>query len=157
MFDRHRGNAAVDNEDQTEPAISDSINIVRQVTIGTTISIKGEVTGDEDLLIEGNVEGTIDLADFDLTIGQSGNVVADIRAKSITVQGRVEGDIRASQSVLITETARMVGNIKSPRVALEDGADFKGSIDMRDDTQPSSVAAAPTPINRDQSGRPDTR
>lgn len=144
---KQKDNYTSETKKQKDPMLENT-NTVRLVMIGTTIKIKGEVTGDENLLVEGNVEGSINLSEFDLTIGQSGNVTAEIRAKTVKVEGQVTGDIHASQNVLVTKSARMVGNIKAPRVALEDGADFKGSIDMHAGEKPTVTAAA-TPISRD--------
>ncbi len=147
MFEKQKDNYTSETKKQKNPMLENT-NTVRQVMIGTTIKIKGEVTGDENLLVEGNVEGSINLSEFDLTIGQSGNVTAEVRAKTVKVDGQVTGDIHASQNVLVTKSARMVGNIKAPRVSLEDGADFKGSIDMHAGEKPIATAAA-TRINRD--------
>ncbi len=158
MFEKQKGNSTSkikkqkdnytsETKKQKDPML-EKANTVREVMIGTTIKIKGEVTGDEDLLIEGSVEGSINLTEFDLTIRQTGNVTAEISAKTVKVEGQVTGDIHASQNVLVTKSARMVGNIKAPRVALEDGADFKGSIDMHAGEKPAIKPAA-TPINRD--------
>ena len=98
--------------------------------IGPSIKIKGEVTGDEDLLIQGSVEGTIELSDNEVTVGQSGQVAADIQAKTIRIDGSVTGDISGNEKVVITKSGNVRGNIVAPRVTLEDGAIFKGSIDM---------------------------
>ncbi len=98
--------------------------------IGSTIKIKGDVTGDEDLLIEGSVEGTIDLAAHEVTVGESGKVKANIKGKIVIVNGQVVGDITGGEKVVISKTGDMRGNIVTPRMSLEDGAVFKGSIDM---------------------------
>ncbi len=98
--------------------------------IGPSIEIKGTVTGDEDLVVEGKVEGTIDLGDHQVTVGQSGRVTADITAKVVNVDGEVAGDLTGSEKVVISRSGRVRGNIVAPRVTLEDGALFKGSIDM---------------------------
>lgn len=98
--------------------------------IGSTIKIKGEVTGDEDLQIEGSVEGAIELVDHQVTIGETGKVRADIIAKTVIVNGRVTGDITGGEMVIITKSGNINGNIVTPRMTLEDGAVFKGSIDM---------------------------
>lgn len=98
--------------------------------IGPSIHIKGTVTGGEDLLIQGKVEGTIDLGDHEVAIGQSGKVTADIKAKTVKIEGEVAGDVTGSEKVVIAKTGRVRGNIVAPRVTLEDGAIFKGSIDM---------------------------
>ncbi|MBN7798196.1 bactofilin family protein [Parahaliea mediterranea] len=111
--------------------------------IGPSIKIKGEVTGDEDLVIRGSVEGTIDLAAHEVTVGESGKVKADIKGKVVTVNGEVTGDITGGEKVIIAKTGHVRGNIVAPRMTLEDGAVFKGSIDM----DPGEVASrkGPTP------------
>ena len=98
--------------------------------IGSSIVIKGTVTGDEDLLIEGKVEGTIDLKSNVVSVGQSGRVSADINAKIVNIEGEVTGDISGNEKVVISKSGNVRGNIVAPRVTLEDGAIFKGSIDM---------------------------
>ncbi len=98
--------------------------------IGPSIKIKGEVTGEEDLLIEGKVEGTITLKDQEVSVGQSGKVVADVNARVVKIEGDVTGDIAGTEKVVIAKSGNVRGNIVAPRVTLEDGAIFKGSIDM---------------------------
>ena len=98
--------------------------------IGPSITIKGEVTGEEDLLIQGKVEGTINLNGNQVSVGESGQVNADILAKFIKIDGKVIGDITGVEKVVISKTGNVRGNIVAPRVLLEDGAIFKGSIDM---------------------------
>ncbi|NKC00601.1 MAG: polymer-forming cytoskeletal protein [Pseudomonadales bacterium] len=98
--------------------------------IGQSIQIKGTVTGAENLVIEGTIEGSVELPDHDLTVGESGQVTADLDAKNVKVDGQVTGDIKGSEKVVISKTGRVRGNITAPRVTLEDGAKFKGSIDM---------------------------
>lgn len=98
--------------------------------IGKTITIKGDITGEENLVIEGTVDGTVHLKSNDLTIGQSGRVNANLSANVVRIDGEVKGDIVGKEKVVITKTGRVQGNIVGPRVTLEDGAKFKGSIDM---------------------------
>ena len=98
--------------------------------IGSSIVIKGTVTGDEDLTIEGKVEGTIDLKSNVVSVGPSGRVKADINAKIVNIEGEVAGDISGNEKVVISKSGNVKGNIVAPRVTLEDGAIFKGSIDM---------------------------
>jgi cytoskeletal protein CcmA (bactofilin family) len=98
--------------------------------IGPTIEIKGTVTGDEDLLIQGRVEGTVELGSHQVTVGQSGKVSADIQAKVVNIDGEVAGDLTGGEKVVISKSGKVRGNIVAPRVTLEDGAIFKGSIDM---------------------------
>jgi cytoskeletal protein CcmA (bactofilin family) len=98
--------------------------------IGPSIVIKGTVSGDEDLVIQGRVEGTIALESNVLSVGQSGKVAADIIAKTVNIDGEVKGDITGKEKVIISKSGNVKGNIVAPRVTLEDGAIFKGSIDM---------------------------
>ena len=98
--------------------------------IGPSIKIKGVVSGDEDLVIQGKVEGTIELKQNELAVGPSGVVSADIHANVVKIDGEVTGDITGNEKVVISKSGNVRGNIIAPRVTLEDGAIFKGSIDM---------------------------
>lgn len=98
--------------------------------IGQSLFIKGDVTGSEDLMVEGRVEGRIDLRDHNLTIGANGRVHAEIHAKNITIVGEVTGNVVADEKADLTDTARLVGDIRAPRISISDGAQFKGSVDM---------------------------
>ena len=98
--------------------------------IGPKIKIRGELVGEEDLLVEGQVEGIINLNDNVLTIGENGVLKANASAKTITIEGRVEGDLLGEENIVIKATSQVTGNVVAPRVSLEDGAQFRGSIDM---------------------------
>ncbi len=98
--------------------------------IGRSIQINGDVRGNEDLRIEGDVSGTVELRNSNLTIGKEGKVRADIYAKSIMVDGTTEGDIYASERIVVHVSANVRGNITAPKVGIEEGAKFKGSIEM---------------------------
>jgi len=98
--------------------------------IGRSIQIHGDLRGDEDLRIEGDVSGTVELRNSALTIGKEGKVEADVYAKSIAVDGEIKGDLYATERVSVHVNARVQGNIISPRVSIEEGAHFKGSIEM---------------------------
>ena len=106
--------------------------------IGPSIVIKGTVSGDEDLLVHGRVEGSIDLGAHEVSVGESGRVTADINAKVVKIDGEVTGDITGNEKVVISKSGNVRGNIVAPRVTLEDGAVFKGSIDM----DPGEVGSA---------------
>lgn len=101
-----------------------------QAVIGPSIQIDGELRGGEDLLIEGQVTGTVELKNHALTIGSQGKVKADIHARAVYVEGTLEGDVYGSERVSIRKSAQMRGNVNAPSVSLEDGARFKGSIEM---------------------------
>jgi cytoskeletal protein CcmA (bactofilin family) len=115
-----------------------------RATIGRSITIRGDVTGDEDLVIQGRIEGSIQLAQHSVTIGPEGRVKADIAGRSVTVEGEVNGDLRGQEQVVLRSSARVEGDITSPRVVLEDGASFRGNIDMAA-TPEKTTAAQPEP------------
>lgn len=118
---------------------------VNSAYISGTISVKGELSGNEDVVVAGQFEGNINLPSQSLTITQSGKVRADVCANVIEIQGELVGDVEGMDKVLITPTGRMQGNIKSPRVILDDGAQFKGSIDMEPAPAPAPRQPAPKP------------
>jgi len=101
------------------------------VNIGKSVIIKGELSGSEDLTIEGQVEGKIELRQNVLTIGPNGKIKAQVFAKSIIVQGEVHGNVTASERVDIRDNGSVDGDLSAPRVAIADGAHFRGSIDMQ--------------------------
>src|SRR5262249_12049299 len=111
------------------------------VNIGKSVVIKGELNGSEDLTIEGHVEGTIQLRDHVLTIGPNGRIKAQVFAKAVIVLGEVTGNVTASDKVDIRDNGSVDGDIVSPRVAIAEGAHFRGSVDM----QRKGAAAAPAP------------
>jgi len=99
--------------------------------IGKSVVIKGELSGSEDLYVDGVVEGTIELQGNNLVIGPNGHVRARINAKGVVVQGTLEGDIRASERAELRKSAVAVGDIYTQRIAVEDGASFKGKVDIQ--------------------------
>jgi cytoskeletal protein CcmA (bactofilin family) len=101
------------------------------VNIGKSVVIKGELSGSEDLTIEGQVDGRIDLKGNVLTIGPNGKIKAEIFAKSVVVLGEVTGNVNASEKVDIRDNGSVDGDIASPRVAIAEGAHFRGSVDMQ--------------------------
>ncbi len=113
--------------------------------IGASIKIKGEISGDENLQIDGHVEGQVTLNNHDVTVGETGTVSADLNAKTVRIHGSVDGDINAGEMVVVSKTGKVKGNIVAPRVSLEDGAQFKGSIDMG--SAPERAKTTPTPVN----------
>lgn len=115
------------------------------VNIGKSVVIKGELNGSEDLTVEGHVEGKIELKDHVLTIGPNGKIKAQIFAKSVIVLGEVNGNITATEKVDIRDGGSVDGDIVSPRVAIAEGAHFRGSIDMQRKAAPSQAAQAPKP------------
>jgi cytoskeletal protein CcmA (bactofilin family) len=113
------------------------------VNIGKSVVIKGELSGSEDLTIEGNCEGRIELRDNVLTIGPNGKIRAEVFAKSVIVLGEVVGNVTASEKVDIRDNGSVDGDIISPRVAIAEGAHFRGSVDMqRAGSKPQAQAQA---------------
>jgi cytoskeletal protein CcmA (bactofilin family) len=124
--------------------------------IGKSVVIKGELSGSEDLYIDGRVSGTIELRGNRLTIGPNGQIQANINAKGVVVQGKLEGSIQASDRVELRASAVMVGDVVTQRIAIEDGAYLKGKVDIQKEaskavskpeakpeaTSPASLAAA---------------
>src|SRR5688500_15555792 len=118
------GNASAASEPRTQLG-RDMVNI------GKSVVIKGELSGSEDLTIEGHVEGRIDLKGNVLTIGPNGKIKAEVFAKAVVVLGEVTGNVTASEKVDIRDNGSVDGDIASPRVAIAEGAHFRGSVDMQ--------------------------
>ena len=123
------------------------------VNIGRSVVIKGDLSGSEDLTIEGQVEGKIELRQNILTIGPNGKIKALIFAKAVVVQGEVIGNVSATERIDIRDSGTVNGDLSAPRVAIADGAHFRGSIDMQraaksevkaGDTRPAIGATSPT-------------
>lgn len=112
-----------------------------RATIGPSISINGDLTGEEDLLIQGKVEGQINLKQHNVTIGEEGRVEANVNARRIDVEGNVRGDLHAEEQVVIRRSANVQGNLVAPRISLEDGCKFKGSVEMESATGAHKPAA----------------
>jgi cytoskeletal protein CcmA (bactofilin family) len=113
------------------------------VNIGKSVIIKGELTGSEDLTIEGHVEGKIELRQNVLTIGPNGKIKAQVFAKSVIILGEVTGNVTASEKVDLRDNGSVDGDIAAPRVAIAEGAHFRGSIDMQRSGKPAESKPAP--------------
>ncbi|MGZ4866252.1 MAG: bactofilin family protein [Candidatus Angelobacter sp.] len=100
--------------------------------IGKSVQIKGELTGSEDLYLDGSIEGTIDLRDHSLIIGPNGKIKADITARDLVVHGKVEGNVTATGRVELRKSCTLIGDVSTQRIVIEDGAFFKGAIDIRE-------------------------
>ena len=125
------------------------------VNIGKSVVIKGELNGSEDLTIEGQVEGKIELRQNVLTIGPNGKIKAEVFAKSVIVLGEVIGDVSATEKVDIRDNGSVDGDIVAPRVAIADGAHFRGSIDMQRSAAAAAGVKPPAPKPADV--RPDAK
>jgi cytoskeletal protein CcmA (bactofilin family) len=110
------------------------------VNIGKSVIIKGELTGSEDLTIEGQVEGKIELRQNILTIGPNAKIKAQVFAKAVVIQGEVHGNVTATERVDIRDAGSVDGDLSAPRVAIADGAHFRGSIDMQSKGAPKPDA-----------------
>ena len=111
--------------------------------IGKSVLVKGELSGSEDLYLDGEVEGSIDLQEHNLTIGPHGRVRANVKARDVIVHGKVDGNIVGTERVELKRSAVLVGDISTQRIVIEDGAFFKGAIDIKKDAKPAAKAEAP--------------
>ena len=113
-------------------------------TVGKSVSIKGELSGREDLFLDGRLEGSIQLSESNLTIGPNGSVRANISAKDVTIAGTLEGNVAAGGRTEIRKTAVVNGDVRTRRIAIEEGAYFKGKLEIFGEAapQPASGAAA---------------
>lgn len=135
MFDRSKRDTKDDTFpaiESREPSISPESRTPRgeAAVIGPSIQISGDLSGEEDLVIQGRVQGTIQLKEKSLTVGSRGKVEANVLAHTVIVEGQVKGDLYGSERVSIRKTGEVHGNIVSPKVSLDEGCRFKGSIDM---------------------------
>ncbi len=124
--------------DATKPADNFRADVAH---IGKSVLIRGELSGSEDLYLDGEVEGSIDLHEHSLTIGPHGRVRANVQARDVTVFGRVDGNIIGRDRVELKRSAVLAGDIATQRIVIEDGAFFKGSIDIKKEAPKQAVKA----------------
>lgn len=139
----------------SDPGRSEPTRSVDIATIGKSVIVKGELSGSEDLYVDGQVEGSIALRGQSLTIGPNGRVRANVEARNVILHGQVDGNLTASERVELRKSASLTGDITTARIAIDDGAYFKGTIDIqkpepsRAEAKPQVMAAsspqAPTP------------
>ncbi|MDE1177011.1 MAG: polymer-forming cytoskeletal protein [Edaphobacter sp.] len=120
-----------------------AVSTGEQATIGKSLVVKGEVTGSESLYIDGKVEGAINLPGNRVTVGRNGQVAANIVAREVVVLGKVRGNCQASDRVDIRSEGSLTGDVIAARISIEDGAFFKGGIDIRKPGSADAKAAAP--------------
>src|ERR1044071_1212294 len=133
-------------------------------TIGKAVKIVGQIHSKEDLYVDGDVEGTVEAPDNRLTIGPNGSVHATVKAREVVALGSIQGNVEAADRIEIKKEAKLVGDIRTARIVIEDGAYFKGSIDIvkpepakvapKPQAPPVAAAPAPTPA---AAGAPDTK
>jgi len=164
MFDKHKASKE-SSPAAPEPRVappSPSVSAApagspdKVAMIGKGISISGDVTADSNLRIEGVIEGRSIQSSHDVEIAESGRVVAGIAAKVVKISGEVTGDISGSEKVMIARSGRVQGNVVAPRVQLEDGALFRGSIDMNPAAEAKPAAGKPTAVETSGKGPADT-
>ena len=122
-----------------------SVPAGEQATIGKSLIVKGELTGSESLYIDGKVEGAINLPGNRVTVGRNGQVAANIVAREVVVLGKVRGNCQASDRVDIRSEGSLTGDVIAARISIEDGAFFKGGIDIRKPGTADNAKAAQTP------------
>jgi len=134
---------------QSQPPILPSSSVRGQAQaskeralIGAAIEIKGNLAGGEDLVVEGRIEGKIELRQHSITVGRSGSVKGDIYGLVIVIMGEIDGNLYGEEQIILRQACTVRGNLSAPRVTLEDGAHFKGSIDM---TPPTPAEPVPAP------------
>ena len=124
---------------ETEPAASSTARSAGSAALGKNVTVKGQIFAREDLTIDGEVEGTVECHEHRLTIGPNARVQAGLKAREIIIQGSIQGNVDATDKIDIKKEAKLVGDIKTSRIVIEDGAYFKGSIDI---SKPSARAQA---------------
>lgn len=132
-----------------------------QALVGASIHMDGRIFGEEDLLIEGKVTGTVELKLNTVTVGSKGHVAADLYGRHIILEGKIEGNVFASESIVVRKSAHVTGRLVAPAVSLEQGGYFSGTVEMDSETEdlkkafgqsvPKAVPAAPKPIDENPS------
>ena len=115
----------------------------RTASIGKSVIIKGQLFSREDLYVDGEVEGSVDILEHRLTVGPNGKLMAGVKAREIVVLGTIHGNVEAAEKIEIRKDAKLVGDIKTQRIVIEDGAYFKGSIDIVRVEQPKPKEPRP--------------
>ncbi|MGD0094949.1 MAG: polymer-forming cytoskeletal protein [Terracidiphilus sp.] len=126
-----------------EPVNRAPVSAGDQATIGKGLFIKGEITGTESIFIDGKIEGSLNLPGNRVTVGRNGQVAASINAREIVILGKVRGNVSATDRVDIRAEGALTGDVAAARISIEDGAFFKGGIDIRrGDAKPATAAPA---------------
>jgi cytoskeletal protein CcmA (bactofilin family) len=128
------------------PKTNDAFRTDVAAHIGKSVLIKGQLSGSEDLYLDGEVEGTIELREHSLVVGPNGRIHANISAREVILHGKVEGNIQASERVELKKSCVVVGDITTQRISIEDGAFFKGAVDLQKESKPEP--GSPTRASR---------
>lgn len=157
VFDKRRDSGSSQSQGAaSQPPPKPAVAKPQPSVIGATLSVEGTLTGEEDIEIEGRFGGEIKLLKSRVVIGGTGEVTANVKAKTVTINGTAKGDVEAGDQVEITATGSMKGDIRSPRVILHDGAKFRGRIDMEPDgieeEQAPNVRTPRPPSKGDKAG-----
>ena len=150
-----RSDRAAERNDRPEPEAAPVYRAAEsgsRAVIGPSLDLQGELSGNEDLLIEGRVQGRIQLPQNAVMIGVKGRVSAQVLARLISIEGEVDGNLVAEELIMLKKSARVRGDLVAPRVVIEDGARFKGTIDM-DPAKPAQ-AAGPRPLQASAEASP---
>jgi cytoskeletal protein CcmA (bactofilin family) len=149
------------------PRNYESASSAGAATLGKAVKVKGQIFSREDLVIDGEVEGTVEAQEHRVTVGPNGRVQAGVKAREIVVLGTIQGNVEAAEKIEIRKDAKLVGDIKTARIVIEDGAYFKGSIDITKNEpkpqpkQQTNAAAQPSQAGAQQpltaSAAPDAR
>ena len=126
----------------------------KPASIGSSIIIHGDVAGEEGLIVDGTIEGTVNFKENSLVVSQNGRVTANINARVIRVDGEVKGELRGAEQVVVSPSGQVTGDIRAPRVVLEDGCQFKGSVDMSIDKMAIGGDRSSAPRLRPSATRP---
>ena len=130
---------------KSSPAVSTNSN---QTLLGRSVVLKGDLAGNEDLVISGQFEGTVNVQDHTLTVGPEGKVKAEIQAARVVIHGSVTGNISVRERIEIHKTGQVVGDLVAPGIAIEDGAYFKGSIEiLREEERAAKPSYTALPIH----------
>ena len=124
--------------------------------IGKSVVIKGELSGSEDLFFDGEVEGTVELSGNSLTVGPNGRIRANINAREVVIMGKVDGNVNASDRLELRQTGLLTGDVITARIMIQDGAFFKGSVEIQrtEKTEAKPAAAATSPVPPPMSSAP---
>ena len=126
--------------------------------IGKTVTVKGDLSGNEDIYVDGVVEGNIQLPGNSVTVGPSGRVKADVTAKNLIVGGTLDGNIHASERTELRKTAVVNGDVQTKRIAIEEGAYFKGKLEILSETRvPAAAASAAAVLSQAPRPAPDEK